>query len=169
MRLLIASFLTVLLTFSVFAQSNKRGKPQAQTFTVTSLEQKKFDLAEMKGKVVLLTFWSTRCPICASEIPKLNQIAASYKNKDVVFLGLSAENESKIKSHLKKKPFDFNIIPNSFDMVLKYADKDRDGNVAMGYPAYYLINQKGEIELKTNGYDKTVTIDKQINQLLTTK
>ena len=36
----------------------------------------------------------------------------------------------------------------------------------MGFPAYFLINQKGEIELKTSGYDKTATLDARINQLL---
>ena len=169
MRLTIALFLTALLTFSAFAQSKQKIKPLAPVFSVTSLDNETFSLAEIKGKVVLLTFWSTRCPICAAEIPKLNQLAANYQGKDVVFLGLSAENESKVKAHIKKKPFDFNIVPNSFDIILKYADKDKDGNVAMGYPAYYLINQKGEIELKTNGWDKTEAINEKINQLLNLK
>lgn len=169
MRFSLVLLFTALLSFSVFAQTKQKGKPLAPDFTATSLENKIFDLSEMKGKVVLVTFWSTRCPICAAEIPKLNKLAASYQGKNVVFLGLSAENESKVRAHIKKKPFDFNIIPNSFDMVLKYADKDKDGNVAMGYPAYYLINQNGEIELKANGYDKTEKLDAQISALLNSK
>ena len=165
MRIFGFLFLVLAFSFAAFGQ-NSKVKPKAETFTATAINGESFDTAELKGKVVLIAFWSTRCPICAAEIPKLNQLSADYKNRDVVFLGLTAENEGKVKSHLKKKPFDFNIIPNSFDMILKYADKDRDGNVTMGYPAYYLINQKGEIELKTNGYDKTPILDKQINRLL---
>jgi len=54
-------------------------------------------------------------------------------------------------------------------VVLKYADKDGDGNVAMGFPAHFLINQKGEIELKTSGFDKTEMLDSRISQLLASK
>jgi hypothetical protein len=54
-------------------------------------------------------------------------------------------------------------------VVLKYADKDGDGNVAMGFPAHFLINQKGEIELKTSGFSKTKLLDAEINRLLVTK
>lgn len=166
MRLLTVLFLTFLFSFSAFAQSNKNSKPLAENFTATALDGKNFNLDEQRGKVVLITFWSTRCPICAAEIPKLNNLAASYKDKDVVFFGLTLENDQKVKSYLKKKPFNFNLLPNSFGILLKYADKDGDGKISMGYPAHFLINKKGEIELKTNGFDKTAMLDKQISKLL---
>jgi len=169
MRFVIVVFLAVLLSFSAFAQAGKKAKPMAETFTATSLDGNKFDLAELKGKVVLVTFWSTKCPICAAEIPKLNELAKTYKDKDVVLLGLTTENEKGVKTHLKKKPFDFNIVPNSFGILLQFADKDKDGNVTMGYPAHFLINQKGEIELKASGFDKTKMLVARINQLLPSK
>ncbi len=165
MRLLSVLLLAFLFVSSDFAQSNKRAKLLAETFTATSLGGKEFDIEKLKGKVVLITFWSTKCPICAAEIPKLNELAETFKDKDVVFLGLTTEDEKKVKTHLKKKPFDFNIIPNSFGLLLKYANKDGDGNVTMGYPSHFLINQKGEIELKTSGFDKTKILNARINQL----
>jgi len=162
--------LFVILAFSVaaFGQQSK-AKPLAETFSATALDGESFSLAELKGKVVVLTFWSTKCPICHSEIPKLNKLAETYQDKAVVFLGLTMENQDKVRAYLKKTPFKFDILPNSFGVVLKYADKDGDGNVAMGFPAHFLINQKGEIELKTGGFDKTELLDSRINQLLNSK
>lgn len=160
--------LILMLSFVTFGQKSK-GKPLAETFSATSLDGTIFNLAELRGKVVVLTFWSTKCPICAAEIPKLNQLANTYKGKDVVFLGLTMENSGKVEAYLKKKPFDFNILPNSFGIVLKYADADGDGKVSMGFPAHFLINQKGEIELKTSGFDKTEMLDARINELLSRK
>lgn len=165
MRIIAGLLLAVVFSCAASGQ-NSKSKMLAQPFAAPSIDGQNFDITQMKGKVVLLTFWSTRCPICAAETPKLNQLAAHYKNKDVVFLGLTTDNESKVKAHLRKKPFDFNILPNSFGLLLKYADKDKDGNISMGYPAYFLINQKGEIELKTNGWDKTEMLDTRINHLL---
>ncbi len=169
MRFLTILFLSFLLIVSVSAQSNKNSKPLAGTFTATSMDGQEIDLAALKGKVVLVTFWSTKCPICAAEIPKLNQLAASYKDADIVFLGLTTDNNDKVKQYTKKKPFNFNLLPNSFGILLKYADKDGDGNVTMGYPAHFLINQKGEIELKTSGFNKTEKLNSQIARLLKSK
>jgi len=169
MRFLSVVFLTLAFSFSAFAQSNKNAKPTAESFTATALDGTNVNLADLRGKVVLVTFWSTKCPICAAEIPKLNNLAANYKDKDVVFLGLTLENDDKVKNYLKKKPFGFNILPNSFGILLKYADKDRDGKVSLGYPAHFLINQTGKIEVKTGGFDKTEMLDKRIANLLKAK
>ena len=168
MKNITASFLVLLISISVFGQQSK-SKTLAETFSATSPDGATFDLTELRGKVVLVTFWSTKCPICHVVIPKLNQLARNYKDKNVVFPGLTMENPNKVQSYLKKKPFDFNIIPNSFGVVLKYSDKDGDGNVSMGFPAHFLINQKGEIALQTSGFDKTELLDSRISQLLKTK
>jgi len=159
--------LCLILAFSIasFGQQSKT-KPLAEIFSATSLGGQTLDLAELKGKVVVLTFWSTRCPICHDEIPKLNQLVKTYKDKDVVFLGLTVESSAKVEAYLKKKSFDFTIIPNSFGVVLKYAEKDDNGNISMGFPAHFVINQKGEIELRTKGFDKTSAIESQIKRLL---
>jgi peroxiredoxin len=93
-------------------------------------------------------------------------MAAKYKGKDVVFLGLTTDDDSKVKQYIRKKPFDFYLLPNSFGILLKYADKDGDGNVTMGYPSHFLINQTGEIELKTSGFKKTEKLAAQIDKLL---
>lgn len=169
MRTIIGLFLILMISVAAFGQQSKAKKPSAENFTATSLDGTTFDLAALKGKVVLMSFWSTKCSICHSEIPKLNQMAQTYKNKNVVFLGLTMENPNKVEAYLKKRSFDFVILPNSFGVVLKYADKDNDGSVSMGFPAHFLINQNGEIELKTNGFDKTAMLDSRINQLLNAK
>ena len=165
MRIITGLFLVLVFLFAAFGQKSNT-KLQTESFNVSDMDGQSFDNVQLKGKIVLLAFWSTRCPICTAEIPKLNRLAASFTGKDVVFLALTAENELKVKNHLRKKPFDFNIVPNSFGMILKFADRDDKGNLMMGYPAYYLINQKGEIELKTSGYNKSGMLDKQINRLL---
>jgi peroxiredoxin len=168
MKNILGLFLILAFSAAAFGQQPK-AKPLAETFSATALDGESFDLAELKGKIVVLTFWSTKCPICHSESPKLNQLAKTYQGKEIVFLGLTTENPDKVRAYLKKTPFVFDILPNSFSVLLKYADRDGDGNVAMGFPTHFLINQKGEIELKTSGFDKTETLAARINQLLNQK
>jgi len=149
-------------------QSLKEGNP-APEFAATSMNGQSYDLKQLQGKVVLVTFWSTKCEICHSEIPKMNQLADRYKGKDVVFLALTMENENRVETYLRSTPFNFDILPNSFGTVLQYADRDRSGNINMGFPAYFLVDQNGGIQLKTSGWDKTQTLDTKISSLLSSQ
>ena len=167
MRIFLSLFFSLFLSLTAFAVNNE--KPVAQNFTATTLDGKTINLEDLRGKVVVLTFWSTRCPICEKEIPKFNQIADKYAGTDVVFLGLSMENEIKITEHLKKKPFKYTIIPNSLGIIMQYAERGENGSFNISYPSTFVINQKGEIELKTSGWDKSKAIDDQIAQLLNNK
>lgn len=151
----------------VFAQSGT--KPAAPAFSVVSMAKKTFDLAELKDKVVVVTFWSTRCAVCAAEMPKLNKMVAELRGRDVVFLAVTAENADKVEKFLKKNPFDFNIIPNGIELVLKFADKDKDGSVTMPTPTHYLIDQTGRIEAKIVGYDKKDDLGTGVKRLLAKK
>lgn len=161
--------LTILAAFAIPAEAQNHLKvgEQAPTFTTASLDGKQFDLAGARGKVVLVAFWSTRCAICQSEIPKLNSLQARLRDKNVEFLALSMEPADRISTFLAKHRFDFRVIPESFDIVLKYADRDKEGNLEMGFPAYYLIDPQGNIVFKDSGWDRTVELEAKINSLLT--
>lgn len=159
--------LGLVASFSAFVQAQYKSKKIAEPFSAISMNGQNFDLEALKGKVVVMTFFSTRCAICAAEIPNLNRLTENYKGKDVVFLGLTTEDPNRVNNFLKSKPFNFNILPNSFGVVLKYADKDGQGRINMPFPSFYLINQDGEIEMRTSGYDKTGALSSNINRLLT--
>jgi peroxiredoxin len=164
MRVFFSLFFCLILALTAFANTGE--KPLAENFNATTLAGKDFSLEELRGKVVVLTFWSTRCPICESEIPKFNQIADKYAGKGVVFLGLSMENETKIAEHLRKKPFKFTIVPTSLGVIMKYADRGENGSFNIAYPTMFVINQEGEIEMKTNGRNKSGALDSLIGRLL---
>ena len=168
-RTLIISIVILALGLSTFAQQKLQPGNAAPNFSAQSLTGTQVNLDALQGKVVVLTFWSTKCAICHAEIPKLNQIVDRYRGQDVVFLALTMENDAKITPYLRKNPFNFEIMPNSFGVVLKYADLDQGGRINMGFPAYFLINKKGTIALKANGWDKASNIDAQISQLLTSE
>ncbi len=169
MRVLNLFLLVTLLAAAALAQQSLKPGAAAPEFAGESLDGKTYNLSQLQGKVVVLTFWSTRCQICHSELPKLNEVAKRYKDKDVVFLALTMENQAKVEPYLRKNPFNFNILPNAFGVFLKYADMDGSGNINMGFPSYFLINRQGSITLKSNGWDKIGRIETQISELLSSE
>jgi peroxiredoxin len=159
--------LIFIVAASASAQQVLKTGETAPAFSGQALDGTVYDLDQLHGKVVVLTFWTTRCAICHSEIPHLNRVAERYRGKDVVFLAVTMDNETKVNPYIKRNPFNFNILPNSFGVMLKYADKDRSGNINMGFPAHFLISRKGTIALRTDGWDKAANLDAQISRLLT--
>src|SRR5215213_2223246 len=90
----------------------------APAFNVTSLDGKKFELASLRGKVVVLNFWFTGCPPCLSEIPKLNRLVDEFKEKDVVFIAPTWDNVVALQTFLKDHPFKYEVIPNAAKMII---------------------------------------------------
>jgi peroxiredoxin len=163
MRILLILTIFFAFVFTAFAQQTIKEGMTAPDFVVESTGGEVFDLQELKGKVVVITFWSTTCEICKAEIPNLNALTTEYK--DVVFLGMTTDQGERLTKFLDKKPFKFNIIQNSFGIFLKYADTDKAGNLKMAFPAHFIINQKGEIALKSDGFDQTDKIRTKIKSL----
>jgi peroxiredoxin len=165
-RYTLISILTILLSVSAFSQFSLKPGTEAPAFSGTAMDGSTIDLNDLRGRVVVMTFWSTRCAICQHEIPKLNQVAQRYYSRDVVFLALSMENEEKISAFLRKNPFNFQIVPNSFGVVLKYADRDKADSLDMGFPSFFLIDQNGVVRHRSSGYDKIAPLDAAIGKLL---
>ena len=165
MKFLRLSFCFIFVfAFSIFA-FGQNGGTKAQNFRAVSMNGETVELSSLKGKVVVLTFWSTRCGACHGTIPKLNQIARNHQNENVVFLALTSENPANVANYLRKNKFDFKILPNTFDVVLKYGSKG-GGRVEMPLPAHFLVNQNGEVVMNAAGFNKTGQLDAEINRLL---
>lgn len=166
MKLALFFTLSLLFAVTVSAQQNLQIGQAAPNFAAQSVDGQTVNLSDLQGKVVVLTFWSTKCAVCHSEIPKLNQVVERYKGKEVVFLALTMENEAKVNPYLKRNPFNYTVLTNGFGVVLKYANMTKDGSINMGFPSYFLINKQGAIGLRSEGWDKTQNLDAQISKLL---
>jgi thiol-disulfide isomerase/thioredoxin len=62
------------------------------------------DLANYKGKLVILNIWATWCGPCRKELPDLNKIQTDFKSNDVMVIALSDENESTVETYMKQIP-----------------------------------------------------------------
>lgn len=46
-------------------------------------------LADLRGKVVVLDFWTTWCGACIASFPKIQQLQDRYRNSDVAIIGVT--------------------------------------------------------------------------------
>jgi peroxiredoxin len=104
-------------------------------------------LSDLKGKTVIMDFWSTTCPPCLMEIPILKRVAADYKDKNLVVVGVSVGGDSleKINAFTKRKKIDYPIVVDVTGFV---ANKYKITSL----PTMYIINSKGKIVETHSGF-----------------
>jgi peroxiredoxin len=166
MKLFAALFLGLALCAAALAQNSVRVGSQAPEFTATDVNGNNVALSSLRGKVVVMTFWATRCAICHEELPKLNQVARSFDGKNVVFLSLASESSDAVGAYLRRMPMAPTVLADTFGVMLQYADRDRGGNINMGFPAYYVISPQGTVQYRANGWDKTQAVSSTVSRLL---
>jgi thiol-disulfide isomerase/thioredoxin len=133
------------------------GKPVEIRFT--GLDGEEIDVAKMKGKVVLVDFWSTTCGPCIGQIPELKALDAKYGDKGLQIVGINLdEKESAVRRFLKEKELKW---PQHF------AGKGWANPIAtrygiFGIPTNWLIDRKGNLrETQARG-----DLDRVVGQLL---
>lgn len=67
------------------------------------------DFSALRGKTVVVNFWSTWCPPCVEEMPMFSEVQAAWKDKDVVFVGIAADQADNVKAFIKKTPVNYTI------------------------------------------------------------
>lgn len=61
-------------------------------FEVTANEGKKVRTGDLRGKVVLLDFWSTTCPTCLAKMPHLKELYRKWHKDGFEIIGLNLDS-----------------------------------------------------------------------------
>lgn len=90
-RLAVLIVLLVLwLAPTAYANDLKVGK-LAPPITLTTLDGKQINTTDLRGKVVIVTFWATWCEPCREELPLLSHYAKQHAAQGLVVLGFSLD------------------------------------------------------------------------------
>jgi cytochrome c biogenesis protein CcmG, thiol:disulfide interchange protein DsbE len=68
----------------------------APPITLNTLDGKHISLADLRGKVVIVTFWATWCDPFRDELPLLSQYAQQHAKDGLVVLGFSLDTPDQL-------------------------------------------------------------------------
>jgi len=124
--------------------------------------QPQIQLADFRGKVVMVNFWASWCKPCEQEAPDLEQAWQFYKDDGrVVFIGADyVDTEPEARAYLAK--FDITFA-NGPDLGTRVSQIFR----IKGVPETYFINQQGVLQYAQIGpFSSVDDIKSIINPLL---
>ena len=126
-------------------EAKLKGNPFPE-FTLTDLSGITHTSESIKGKVVVINLWFTACAPCIHEMPELNKIVDAYKeNEGVLFLAFALDPKPLVDKFLKKHKFDYNIIPDSQEYIIKKLNPP-------GYPTHIVLDKNSNIVFLFSGY-----------------
>lgn len=114
-------------------------KEPAPRFTATTTAGEKFSNVSIKGKVVLLEFWTTWCGFCADEAPFVDKIGHELADKGLILLAINVgESKKTVKKYLEQHPRSCRIVlMEDTNLAAMYQ--------ATVYPIYVVIDRDGNI------------------------
>jgi thiol-disulfide isomerase/thioredoxin len=121
------------------APEKTAAKPEIPTLVVDTYDDGRFDLAQHRGKWVVVNFWATWCNPCLKEIPDLAEFDAQRDDVDVVGLAYEEIERPDLEAFLKEHP-----IPYPFAVIDVFAPP-ADFDTPAGLPMTYLIAPDGKV------------------------
>jgi peroxiredoxin len=93
------------------------GVPALFAATFPDQDGKAQALSQWRGKVVVVNFWATWCPPCKEEMPELSEFQQKYGKRNVVVLGLSTDDVTKIRKFAQQAPVQYPLLAGDFEAM----------------------------------------------------
>lgn len=122
-------------------------------------------LADLRGKVVVVDFWTYGCVNCVNTLPHVTALYAKYKDKGLVVVGVHTpefpfeRSASNVQAALKRHGITYPVA------------QDNDSKTWTAYsnqywPAQYIVDQSGKIVFQHAGEGRYDEIERTVARLL---
>lgn len=113
--------------------------PEKPTLQVKTLDGKPFDLAQHRGKWVIVNYWATWCAPCIKEMPEISDFVKTHKNVEAIGLAFEDTDKAEVAAFVQKHPVSYPIA--QVDVI----DPPKDFDPPKGLPTTYLIKPDGTL------------------------
>src|ERR1700674_2493710 len=143
------------------------GDDPASLFALQPVSDGPVPTAPTPGRVLVIDFFATWCTPCIAELPEIAGVRADLKDRDdieIVVVGTSAGGDTpeRLRSFAQRR---HRTLPLAFDA----AKKARSALGMTGFPALVVIDRKGQVRLRIEGYNSSeVNFRRDLVQFLRT-
>lgn len=152
------------LLIASFSITNLAASP-APDINFKTLHNTQVQLKQLRGKVILVTFWASNCPSCITEIEDFKSLYEDYHEQGLELFAISMayDRPNYVVAAAKNHQIPYNIV------------LDLRGNIAKAFgqiqlvPTTLLIDSSGEVIYQTTGIFDLQMMQSRIELLLNIK
>ena len=148
-----------------FQVTAARGPRRTSSASSNWFNSAPLSIADLRGKVVLVDFWTYGCVNCVNTLPHVTELYAKYKDRGLVVVGIHTpefpfeRSAANVQAALKRHGITYPVA------------QDNDSQTWNAYrnqywPAQYIIDQSGKIVFQHDGEGKYKEMDHIIERLL---
>ena len=132
----------------------------APALAAKNLDGEAVNLADFKGKVVLLDFWATWCAPCVAAMPDIDRLHKKLAERGFTALGVSIDEGGAkvVRPFIEKKKFTYPILLDEFKAWKSWH--------VQSIPAMFLIDKSGQIVRQWVGKVDKAGLEKSVTDLL---
>jgi thiol-disulfide isomerase/thioredoxin len=123
------------------------------------------NMADLRGKVVLVDFWTYGCVNCVNTLPHVTELYAKYRDRGLVVVGVHTpefpfeRSASNVQAALKRHGITYPVAQDNESQTWNaYGNRY--------WPAQYIVDQSGKIVFQHDGEGQYEQMDRTIARLL---
>lgn len=129
--------------------AKQEAQPIPEDLSLTALDGRKVDFAELRGEVVLLDFWATWCKPCREATPYLARLHRRMDGKPFVLVGVSADGDrAALDAYLAEEEVPWPQIWDGSRQLTRAFGVD-------SWPSYIVLDHEGRPVSKLTGWSST--------------
>jgi thiol-disulfide isomerase/thioredoxin len=167
MNIFLAYFLLLCFPFhemNIQEKQNEQNPMQSSPdFEFITLAGEYISSSNLRGKIIVLDFWSTDCTPCRKSMPQMEELYKKYRNNPHVAIylvnsGWETIEKARKFAHDKRSSFLFFSWGTKYDLPFAYDQGSKTLKVfgIDSNPSTIIIDSKFNIRLKHSGYIKDV-------------
>lgn len=158
-RVFVVAVMAAASSMAVKPLSAEGSHPLAPPLSFSSLAGEKIQLAQFRGSVVLLNFWTTSCSVCLSEIPMLSALQTQYASQGLRVVGVALDDQIEtVRRFTEKRRLGYTVV------VASHKIQEQLG--VEGFPVTLVIGRDGRIYSQHSGAVKKEALESEVTQLL---
>ena len=129
--------------------AKKGERAQAPDLSGKTVDGKQLDVADYKGKIVVLNVWGSWCAPCRAEAPNLEKVYQDLKAKGVQFVGINTRDTSTLNAVAFEKSYDV-TFPSLYDPTGKLMLRFKKGTLnPQAVPSTLVLDREGKIAARS--------------------
>ncbi|MET8412201.1 TlpA disulfide reductase family protein [Streptomyces sp. NPDC005195] len=127
----------------------KGSRVDAPDLSGATVDGRKLDVEDYKGKIVVLNVWGSWCPPCRAEAPNFVRVAKDTEAKGVQFVGINTRDSEASLARAFEKEFGV-TYPSLYDPKGKLMLRFKKGTLnPQTIPSTLVIDRDGKVAART--------------------